>query len=179
MDNLRIRVLRIQHGLTVAQLASAAGVSGGLISQVERGLADPSLETLRRISVVLEVPLFELFAAPPEKPKVSILRRGDHVEISSSTSAIRYRRLTAVGGQLEVLQGELAPGGASSDAVWTHPAEEAIVVISGMLTAEVDGQFFTLAPGDSCHFDSRLPHRFRNDGNENAVWIVSVTPPSY
>jgi transcriptional regulator with XRE-family HTH domain len=179
MDTLRIRTLRLQRGLTVAQLASSAGVSGGLISQVERGLADPSLETLRKIAAVLEVPLFELFAIPEERQRVSVIRHGDHVEISSSANAIRYSRLTAVGGQLEVLRGELAPGGSSSEEARSHPAEECVVVVSGHLTVEVDGEIVQLREGDSCHFDSRLPHRLANVSDAATVFFVSVTPPSY
>ncbi|NED64690.1 helix-turn-helix transcriptional regulator, partial [Streptomyces sp. SID10244] len=56
-----IREVRKTRGLTMVQLAELAGVSQGLISQVENGRADPSLETLRRIAEALGIPLFDLF----------------------------------------------------------------------------------------------------------------------
>ena len=57
MDGLRIRELRTEQGMTLSQLASQSGLSEGMISQVERGITDPSLETLRKISRVLNLPL--------------------------------------------------------------------------------------------------------------------------
>ena len=44
----RIREYRLSRGMTIRELAAAAQISVGLISQVERGVADPSLETMRK-----------------------------------------------------------------------------------------------------------------------------------
>src|SRR5689334_5399436 len=42
----RLRSLRTARGLTIIQLAELAGVSSGLISQIERGNSNPSIKTL-------------------------------------------------------------------------------------------------------------------------------------
>ena len=47
---MRIRAARTQRGLSVGDLASAAQVSRSLVSQIERGIAMPSIETLRRLA---------------------------------------------------------------------------------------------------------------------------------
>lgn len=65
----RIRELRLRKGLTLHQLAGLTGMSVAMISQVERGITDPSLETLRRISEALEVPLFDLFREDEAEPR--------------------------------------------------------------------------------------------------------------
>ncbi|MEV8607170.1 cupin domain-containing protein [Amycolatopsis sp. NPDC051373] len=52
-------------------------------------------------------------------------------------------------------------------------------MLTGRLTVEVGDQVHVLKTGDSCHFDSNIPHRFRNDGRTSARFMVSVTPPSY
>ena len=177
--SFRIREIRSQRGLTVAQLAGAAGVSSGLISQVERGLADPSLETLRQIARVLEVPLFELFADEEESSRVAVMRRGEHIQITTPATSITYTRLSKARGQIEVLQGDIAPGGESSTEPRSHAAEECIVVVAGTLSIDVDGSTVVLEAGDSCHYDSRLPHRLFNDSAQKASYIVAITPPSY
>jgi len=174
----RIREFRSQRGLTVRQLADQAGVSTGLISQVERGVTDPSLETMRRIAEVLEVPLFSLFQQPEEE-SVAVIRRADRYRISSPHHAIAYTRASPGGAKLEVLEGVLEPGGVSADEPRSHPSEECVVVLDGQLTVQVGEQTHVLAAGDSCHFDSSIPHRFRNDGPATARFLVSVTPPSY
>ena len=175
----RIREIRVQRGLTVAQLAGAAHVSSGLISQVERDLADPSLETLRQIARVLEVPLFELFVEADHSDRVTVMRHGEHIEITTPATSITYTRLSKPRGQLEVLQGDIAPGGESSTEPRSHASEECIVVVSGTLSIDVDGGTVVLQAGDSCHYDSRLPHRLFNSSDAPARYIVAITPPSY
>lgn len=179
MDGLRIRELRTEQGMTLSQLASQSSLSEGTISQVERGLTDPSLETLRKISRVLNVPLFQLFNQDEAPSRLTVLRKGSQVQITSPATSITYLRQSAGYGQLEVLRGTLAPGGASNVEPWSHPAEECVVVISGLLEIEIQGERISLESGDSCHFDSTLPHRLLNTSDEPTVFITAVTPPSY
>jgi transcriptional regulator with XRE-family HTH domain len=164
--------------MTVAQLASAAGVSTGLISQVERDLADPSLETLRKVSKALGVPLFSLFQSG-DAAAVSVVERDRRMLVRSPSGGASYSRISPGHGRLEMLEGRLPPGGASSPEPWTHPSEECAVGVSGRLTIEVAGEERSLGPGDSCYFDSSLPHRYVNHGEEPVEFIVAVTPPSY
>src|SRR5919106_6491606 len=72
---VRIRELRTGRGMTLTALARATGLSAGLISQVERRLTDPSLETLRRIARTLDVPLFSLFREPDADSGAVVIRR--------------------------------------------------------------------------------------------------------
>lgn len=65
----RIRQLRTEAGMTQALLAEKSGISNEFISRVERGLAAPSLLSLRRIADGLAIPIGELFvfdAAPAD-----------------------------------------------------------------------------------------------------------------
>jgi len=77
------------------------------------------------------------------------------------------------------LEGLLEPGGSSSSEPWSHPSEECSVVLGGQLTLRVGDQEWTLGEGDSCSFDSRLPHRYLNTTDEPCTFLISVTPPSY
>ncbi|TNC25775.1 cupin domain-containing protein [Amycolatopsis alkalitolerans] len=178
MSQTRIRDYRVSRGLTVRELATRAGVSSGLISQVERGIADPSLETMRKIARVLEIPLFSLFQ-DEEPSKVAVIRRGDRATIGSPHSTITYSRASRGGSRLEVLEALLEPGSVSATEPRGHPSEECVVALSGCLVVEVMGERHELAEGDSCHFDSNLPHRFLNESGEPTRFLVSVTPPSY
>jgi transcriptional regulator with XRE-family HTH domain len=174
----RIREMRSARGLTLSALAGATGLSTGLISQVERGLADPSLETLRRVAKVLEVPLFSLFRQE-DMTSVAVVRASRRTQIKSPDQNIVYSRISPGSGRIEVLHGELGPHSVSAPEPWAHPSEECLVVLSGGLIVEVAGHDYELAEGDSCYFDSHLPHRYRNPHEEIAEFIVTVTPPSY
>lgn len=173
----RIRSTREERGISVRSLAATAEVSPGFLSQLERGLADPSLETLRRIAGALGLPLFDLFREDVAVP--AVVRHASRAQISSPGGGITYSRISAGAGRVEVLEGVIEAGGHSSAEPHSHPSEECIVVLSGRLDVEVDGRTTSLDEGDSCSFDSRLPHRYLNPGTDEARFIVSVTPPSY
>jgi DNA-binding XRE family transcriptional regulator len=174
----RIREIRTQRGLTVAQLAEAAGVSTGLISQVERDRTDPSLETLRKIAKVFQLPLFSLFQEQDTKA-VSVIRADKRMLVASPVGGITYSRVSPGHGQLEMLKGHLPPGGYSAAEPWAHPSEECILVLDGQLVVEVSGVRHHLGAGDSCYFHSSLPHRYLNPSDEPVDFIIAVTPPSY
>jgi len=163
----------------VSRFAETVGVSPGLISQVERGITDPSLETLRRIAESLDVALFSLFQADVTQEAVRVVRHDRRMFVRSPHGDITYSRVSAGAGQLEVLEGLLEPGGSSSSEPWSHPSEECSVVLGGQLTLRVGDQEWTLGEGDSCSFDSRLPHRYLNTTDEPCTFLISVTPPSY
>ncbi|SDH12509.1 helix-turn-helix domain-containing protein [Nonomuraea jiangxiensis] len=178
MIGARIRELRTERGLTLARLAAAAGVSSGLISQVERDLADPSLETLRKIAKALDLPLFSLFQEP-DATAVAVVRREARMQVRSPVGGVVYTRVSPGHGRLEVLQGHLVPGGWSAAEPWSHPSEECVLVLRGRLVVEVSGAEHLLEAGDSCYFDSSLPHRYLNPGTEPADFLITATPPSY
>ena len=174
----RIRRAREERGVSVRELASRSNLSTGLISQVERGLTDPSLHTLRVIAKVLDTPLFDFFT-DVEPRDVAVVPADARMSIRSPHGALTYERLSPGSGRLEMLEGVLGPGGTSSDEAWSHPSEECVVVTAGSLIVEVNGQVHRLNPGDSCYFDSGLPHRYVNDGDEPTRFTLAITPPSY
>lgn len=175
----RIRQRRKDLGLTAQALARDTGVSAAQVSQIERGNSDPSLETLRRIAKTLAVPLFDLFSEQ-ENDTVKVVHRDGRMQVRSPHGEIMYQRISPSGGRLEMLAGELAPGGQSSQEPWAHaPSEECLLVTQGELTLEVDGEDHVLLTGDSAYFPSGHPHRFLNRTTTTVRFILSVSPPSY
>lgn len=178
MIGLKVRELRTSRGKSVRALAAEIGVSAALLSQVERGITDPSLDTLRKLSRVLNVPLFSLFEGS-DGESVAVVRSESRMRVRSPRGGVEYSRLSAGNGRIELLEGRLDPGGSSSDAPWSHPSEEVVVVIEGVLLVEVAEERHRLGLGDSCSFDSRRPHRYVNPGPRQARFLVAITPPSY
>jgi mannose-6-phosphate isomerase-like protein (cupin superfamily) len=60
-----------------------------------------------------------------------------------------------------------------------HESEEGGVVIRGRMEVTVGDQRRVLGPGDAYYFDSRIPHRFRNVGDEECEVVSACTPPSF
>lgn len=174
----RIRAIRLSRDLSIRDLAARAGVSTGLISQVERGINDPSLQTARAIAKALQTPLFDFFQ-DPDRSEVAVVRADRRMSLKSPHGDITYQRISPGSGSLEMLEGRLEPHSASSEDAWSHPSEECVVVTAGSLTVEVDGAVQRLAIGDSCYFNSRYPHRYVNGTDEPVRFVLAITPPSY
>lgn len=173
----RLRGLRQQQGLTLRQLASAAGLSPALLSQIENGATDPSLATLRKLAKVFDASIATLFTEP-DAPPVHVSRPGGRSRLAAPQGEISYERLTPGRGDLEVLQADLAPGDTSSTEPWAHPSTECTLVLTGVVTAEIGGERYELSAGEAVTFDSRLPHRYRNDSDQPARIVIAVTPPT-
>ena len=56
----KVRALRMQQGLTLADLAEKTKRSVSLLSQIETGNVNPSFSSMQSIADALEVPLSEI-----------------------------------------------------------------------------------------------------------------------
>ncbi|MDM0003198.1 helix-turn-helix domain-containing protein [Variovorax sp. J22G73] len=173
----RLKELRTARGLSLRDLAAQAGVSATLLSQIERSVTDPSLETMCRLAGVFGESVSSLFmAAAP--PSVWISRPGKRSLLTAPKGQVGYERLTAGNGQLEVLRAVLQPGQVSADEPRGHESTECVYVVAGALVAQIAGVDYPVLAGESISFDSRLPHRYLNQSQAATEIILSVTPPN-
>lgn len=73
----------------------------------------------------------------------------------------------------------MQPGSDTGVEMYRHEAEEGGVVINGKVQLTVGGKTYVLGPGDAYDFNSRLPHRFRNIGDEVCEIVSACTPPTF
>ena len=71
------------------------------------------------------------------------------------------------------------PGADTGDTMLSHDSEEGGVVLRGRIEVTVGHQATILGPGDAYYFDSRLPHRFRNLGEDVCELVSACAPPSF
>ena len=177
----RLRAHRIERAQSTRELAKLAGLSTGMINLIERGLATPSLRSLRQISEALNVPISSFFDSPVSEPDPEaglIVRRERRHQLRLSSVGVSKTLLSPNDpGSLEVMLVSLAPFGSSGTESYNHPGEEAGYVVRGTLKLWVDEKPHVLRAGDSFRFVSTRPHRFENPDAEltDVVWIV--TPP--
>jgi transcriptional regulator with XRE-family HTH domain len=172
----RIRAARARRSLSVAELASRAGVSKSLISQIERGIAAPSIDTVRRLASVLQVPVFSLFLEEPDDGLV--VRRADRRVVRyPGTRATREILSPTLSGGMVMLWVTFPPGEDGREPV-RHVGEEGVVVIRGVLEVHIGDQRVRLETGDSMTFDPDAPHAFRNPGLDVTEIITVISPPN-
>lgn len=172
----RLRELRLRHQMTLRELAIEAEVSPALLSQLENGVTDPSLSTLRKLATVFQAEVATLFTEP-NAPMVHLSRPGTRMYLTAPLGEISYERLTPGRGDLEVLYARMKPGDVSSSERRGHESTECIVVLEGEVVVEIADERHTLVTGEALTFDSRLPHRFCNESLEPSVYLLAVTPP--
>ncbi len=175
----RIRVLRHRKGLTLRGLADAAGVTESFLSQVERGLASPSISTLRRIAAGLGESIGSLFDDDGE-PGV-LVRHDARRIIDYPGLGARDEFITPnLDGRLQIILSMIEPGGGTGDEPYVHESdEECVIVLEGSLDLWIGETLYRMEAGDSVIHSSRVPHRNQNNGTGTARVLFILTPPSY
>ena len=168
----KIRALRQRLKRTLDDTATAACISKPFLSQVERGLATPSLTSLASIASALGVTVQYFVDTPSEERSVS---RGDELKFFGfADSANLFARLTNLtgGSQLEAILVKIPPGQKRSE-VNTYAGEEFLYVISGKVLLTLEGKTFALQAGDSAYYESTVPHSWTNTarGESLVVWV--------
>jgi transcriptional regulator with XRE-family HTH domain len=182
-DELRlgeaVRRLRDARGYSMKRLADDAGVSESFISQIERGVANPSVASLRRIAEALATSVAALFNNPSEARK--LVKVSDRARLTHPKRKWEDYLLTPTAARnLQVILSVIEPGGGSGDEPYSHDSdEECVVVLKGEMEFRVGDESFVLEEGDSLTFESRIPHWNRNSGDSKAEVLWVITPPSY
>jgi transcriptional regulator with XRE-family HTH domain len=172
------RGLRHEKGMSLQELARESGVSVGMISQIERDIANPSVRVLTALRRALNMPMQEMFSDTPDISDEDplFLRRVEkrpHIDLGS----LQKELLTSGGNHhLQMMILTIAPEGSSGKTALSYPAEKGGLVLEGELTLSVNGQSAVLMEGDSFVFDSALEHGFRNDSDAPAriLWVIGA-----
>lgn len=175
----RIRTLRLAQGATLRKLAAEASVTESFLSQVERGVASPSIATVQRIARALGQSIAELFAA--DERAGSLVRVHDRRRVAyPGLGAVDEFLTQSSDGRLQVILSTIEPGGGTGDEAYTHDSdEEVVVVLEGSLDLWVGVEHYHLNAGDAVTHASRVPHRNTNPGPGIARVLFCITPPSY
>jgi transcriptional regulator with XRE-family HTH domain len=201
----RLRTARAARGLSLRSLAERVGVSPSLISQVERGLARPSVNTLYALARELDVSFDELLfpdvrpgapdpvATPnppmtpshpgdwPAQPARPVQRAADRRSIRLASGVV-WERLTSESlPNVDFLYVTYEVGGASSPEheFQRHGGQEWGYVLSGRLGVTIGFDDHVLERGDAIALDSTVPHRLYNLGDQpvHAIWFVHGRRP--
>jgi transcriptional regulator with XRE-family HTH domain len=175
----RLRQLRADRKLTILELAAKAGVSAGIISQIERGNSNPSMKTLQRLRTALGVNLWE-FLDPRSgitSEDTPFVRRADQRAriLASGTGLVKELLSPRNDENLRFMIITMPPGSISED-VLIGTGDKGGLVLSGRVVLSVGDSTTELGEGDSFQFKSNIPHGIANRSAEEAklIWIMSV-----
>jgi transcriptional regulator with XRE-family HTH domain len=176
----RLRAIRRLRRATLKTVADRAELSESFLSQVERGRANASIASLKRIAAALGVNVADLFEPNGSTARPRVLRRDVRPNLAFGTLGRKFMLTPRPLEHLQVIVGELDAGGSTGDEPYTHgDSEELLVVLEGVVSLQLGAEVFELERGDSIDYRSSMPHRLVNVGPDTAevMWIIS--PPSY
>lgn len=159
-----VRAFRKTLGITGADLASATGISLGMLSKIENGNTSPSLTTLQALAAALGVPVTAFFRRFEEVRNAVFVKAGEGLEIErrGTRAGHQYSLLGHIGNSASGLQVEpyLITLTADSDVfpAFQHDGLELIYILEGEVTYRHGDKLYSMLPGDSLFFDADAPH---------------------
>jgi transcriptional regulator with XRE-family HTH domain len=179
----RIRSLRTARGISARTLAKTLGISPSAVSQIERGVLQPSVSRLIAITDALGVPLVAAFdpasdhPAEPAGPSGFTLQRAGQSPDIVLDSGVSFRRLTpGTSPGVDYFESIYPPGTAAhgADGLFHHEGYEVGTVVSGELTIDFEAERVILRAGDAISYPCSVPHRLHNAGTTDAVahWLI-------
>ena len=174
----RLRAIRTLYGFSQRELARRAGVTHATISLIESERVSPSVASLKKVLDGIPLALAEFFTFDVDAPRRIFYRAAELPDVGSGDVVFRL-----VGGErqrraMTVLHEIYAPGADTGETMLVHEGEEGGVVVRGEIELTVAGETRRLGRGDAYYFESRLPHRFRNPGEEPCEIVSANAPPS-
>lgn len=167
-----LKRLRMARNLSLGQLADKCGVSKVMLSQMERGESNPTVNTLWKIANGLGVSYSALMER--RQTDTQVVRAAEAPVQADDRGAYRiacYFANTPERG-FEIYRDVLDGGAAHETAGHGPDTEEFVCLERGRLRMTVGEQQHTLEVGDAISFDASQPHRYEAVGDEPAVMIV-------
>ena len=172
----RLKRLRIKNGLTLEELASRSELTKGFLSQVERDLTSPSIDTLNDILEALGTTLASFFKE--EKNEKCVFTNEDYFVDEREGSTVHWIVPNAQKNEMEPILLELEPKG-ESQVIDPHDGEEFGYVLSGHIVL-IDGKKeYAVNEGETFYIKGRNTHHLKNKGRSNAKVLWITTPPLF
>ena len=171
---------RNQKQMTIKEVAQIAGVTPSMLSQIERGLSNPSINTLKMIAKALEVPLFNFFKENKNSEQL-VVRKDKRIKLTfPENNNLMYEMLSpSSNGDIQLMSMVLTPSTQTSEELMDHIGEEVAVVLDGTVDLHLENEIITLYKGDSVKILPHMRHKWVNSYEKTSKIIFAVTPPSF
>ncbi|MFC4278267.1 XRE family transcriptional regulator [Achromobacter aloeverae] len=174
--SVKLKLLRVQAGLTLEALAQAAELTRSYVSKLERGVSTPSISAGLKIAKALGVTVEELFADTPDDDPVVISRAAKGEARTADGTPRPPRVVSGAQPSHRMVAFVIAP---SDEPVRNHPmshhkGEELLYVLKGSIALRLARRTETLHAGDSAHFNSSIPHKITSVGKVPASVLLVI-----
>lgn len=175
MIGKKIREFRKNKNMSISEFASKVGISDSYISQLERGVIDPSVSVLRKIANTLNVPIASFFDEDFEEP--AVIRQDEYSPHPYTSDAMSLEQLSPTSEHWENhLESQMFHLPVKKEAQrLKHSGETCIHVLKGTVEINVDETTYLLKKGDSIYIHAHIPYQLSNAGASVASGIICST----
>lgn len=163
---------RLKKGLSVAEVAGQVGISTSYLSKIESAQANVSFDILERLAQFYGENLLYYFQPQPSKnPFLSV---GEQKEFSIGLEGVSLTSHSSLpDANLSPMIYTVQPLAGRKEAS-VHHGEEFLYVLQGTIEFCLDNIDYTLHPGDSVHYYSSVPHKWRNPSEQQVAKMIWV-----
>lgn len=167
-----LKRLREEKNLSLGQLAEIAGVSKVMLSQIEKGTSNPTINTIWKITGALNLPYTSLLELPENH--VIHVRKQDIHELTEDKYHIFNYYSKDANRNFELYQIEMEAGCIHESIGHSTDSSEYIMVVEGQMEIEANGKTYRLNTDDGFCFHAAVPHIYRNTGNQTAKAVLMI-----
>lgn len=167
-----LKKLRTERNLSLGQLATESGISKTMLSDIEKGNSNPTINTIWKIANGLKVPYTKLIDGVDSE--TTVVQRKETIEQTGETNTYRvycYFTTTPI-RNFELFYCELDGHSSNKSIGHSEKTQEYIYIIQGELILNIENNKFILHEGDSLVFDSSISHTYINKQDKLVTFIV-------
>lgn len=167
-----LKKLREEQNLSQGQLAERAGVSKVIISQIEKGDSNPTINTIWKLTSALGLPYTSLLEM--EEPRAVYVKKKERSEISEGKYHIYNYYPKNAERNFEVYQIEMDAGCDHTSVGYCANSFEYLVLTDGKITISLNEKDYILEKDDALYFDASQPHRYKNEEASSAKMTMVI-----
>lgn len=175
---INLNKLRTERNLSLGQLAELCKISKVMLSQIEKGDTNPTINTIWKIANGLKVPYTALLEQ--QEHENPVIAKADTLMQTDDNDHYRvycYYENTPQ-RNFELFQIELDVGHRMVSIGHSSKSREYAMVLSGELTVTTQGQKYVLGPDDAVEFDSSAEHIYFSSGAQLLRAVIINFYPS-
>lgn len=164
--------LRNERNLSLGQLAELSGVSKVMLSQIEKGDSNPTVNTIWKIASGLNVPYTAILDQPQNE--TFIVSKADiDVQVSENEDYHLYCYYPNTPTRnFELFQMELEKGHSYTSVGHSEKSQEYIMILEGQLKLEANDCVYQLKENDSICFSAESVHTYHNQGEKTLKTVI-------
>jgi transcriptional regulator with XRE-family HTH domain len=171
----RLKGLRSEAGLTLDALSKRAGVSKGMLVEIEKGTANPSIGTLCKIAAAFGISVADIVSVAPASP-VRVVSESDIPTLWNGSGGGTARLLAGTSGpdMIELWRWIMKPGEVYKSQAHPSGTMELFHVEKGELSLTIGAAAFVVPKGHSAIARTDVAHHYANAGKGELVFTMSV-----